>query len=1050
MHRVFSRVNSFFTLSIFIITLLIFVAVFISHGVCLIKHAKFIHKQSGTIINVQDIGSSWAKNFSLFKVSFYNVSIQKINEDKAEKIVSEIVLALNFKSLYLNFKHSITQSGLNAYDNPVVYFNFKGISIEKIDDFISKHQPKNHYYYIKKRDQEIILSNLLVFLNKYQLNNFKVELHFDDLDLKRIFKKYDALKFIKNNAHIKKIIFYSAVNSKEYIGQIRIKYSLNDRDSTISGIVLRQTIKDNPVAEIIHGIKSRDYTNLVMKLYGYVDQYVTYGNEAPTVINSNDFADFLLSYNISYKDVFFEGAINSLTVQLPSLNNKKVPVKNFKTEGRYNSKLKNLRVKKFSFYLLDNNKPINFSGNLSISSNNHLDLILNSNNKFNGKDIFNYWPINQSQNAKNILFGIVKNTFIESGKLKIKTLLGKGISALDLELKISDTVLHQKIHENHYELKVDTGNIKIGLNGVKLTSDKISINNILYATNANLFIPFVKNNIPVSTTFNFNINTTAKILESFYKEIFKDKYESEVIDGKILLDVKSEISRKKTFNLKDISFKINAKIGNLVIKNNKKTYNINSNDLKLSLDNGHLNAKGDIAYNKIKIEKIHFISNILEKSDTRKQSVDFILPLDQKFFVEMFNKQGSLIDLQGHIIGNFSNFPKHNIVKLNLQNTDISIPVLGINKLKDNSGDLNFSLGKNMGPGELNITNIDLKIPNMIVSGEIVLDIVNYNLKNTDLSFKKFFNNIFDFQYSSPDSSKNKHIYKINGSIIDALNVKQIINNIQKNTKQENKKEIISEFDIASKIIRWGSKDILSNLNINFNIQNNEIKKIDGSAYTNGKNGYARIFFDEPIFAFIVHNTGAFSYDLFSLKSLRKGNLSVYANLNNSAIKGDLYLNNFKVLQSPLLTTILRIFALSGINILQILTNGIDFSNMHCDILLTQELLSLKKCQAFSDILLLSADADINIMHNSGRVEGMIVPSSFINLPMMLLQRILGNKNTSLLDSLEGRQNFSINWKDSGAPVVKTNPISFVLPSIFSYFFSQKKTIDNNDVKDLS
>ncbi len=1061
MHRVFSRLNSFIILNLFIVVLLIFISILISHSVGLIKHAEFLHKQSGTIININDVGYSWGKKFSSFKVRFSNISIKKIHEYNSEKIISDVVLTLNLKSLYKNLKHSVTNQSLNADDYPVVYLNVKGISVEKISDFLLKHKPQNSYYYIKKRDQEIILNNLIIFLNKYHFDNFKIELHFDDLDFQKIFKNYATANFVNNNIGIQKITFFSAVNSKDYIGQIRIKYSLNNRDGTISGLVLRQPIKSqNTISEMIYGIRQSDYTNLVVKLYGYIDQFITYGNEKINLISSDDFADFLISYNISHKDTLFEGKINSLKIQLHNLGDKKISMENVNIEARYNSKLKTLRVKKFDLDLLENKKAINFSGNLSISPDNYLELSLKTNNKFNGRKIFNYWPIHKGQKVKNILLDIVKHAFVESAELKIKTLLNQkvsnNLSSLEVNLKISDALLHKKIYDKNYALKADLGNLNIGLHALKITSDQIVINDILHANDVDILIPFYKSDSPTHSDIKFKINTSAKILENLYEEIFKETqgYQGKVIDGKISLDVKSTIATNKKFNLNDIVFIMNAKIQNLFLKNQKKTYNINSNDLKLHLSNGELKATGELEYNKIKIKKLNLLSHILDKSDGRikdyQYSINFILPLEQKSLVELLKRQNFMIDLKGYVIGTFSNFKNSKTIKLDLNNTDISIPTLGINKSKHHHGNLNFALTESINSQELNISGIKLTIPEVSMSGEMILDTQNYNLKNTKLSFEKFFNNVFDLEYSYPEKSKNQHIYKINGSTIEVLDLQKIIKNMQKNLKKDYKTDSVHNFDVVAETVRVDSKDLLKDLKIRFIVQNNEMKKVDGAAYTSGKKGYVRIFFDSPVFAFVLHNTGQLSSDLFNSKSLQKGNLSVYANLNDSILKGDLYFKNFKVLQSPLVTTILRIFAFSGSNILQILTNGIDFSNMHCDISFTKQMMYLKQCQAFSDVLLLGADAEVNFTNNSGLVEGMIIPSSLINLPIILLQRIFTDRKTNLLDSVEGRKNFSINWDNSQKAIIKTNPISFVLPGIFSYFLSQKKTINQDNIKEVN
>jgi hypothetical protein len=61
------------------------------------------------------------------------------------------------------------------------------------------------------------------------------------------------------------------------------------------------------------------------------------------------------------------------------------------------------------------------------------------------------------------------------------------------------------------------------------------------------------------------------------------------------------------------------------------------------------------------------------------------------------------------------------------------------------------------------------------------------------------------------------------------------------------------------------------------------------------------------------------------------------------------------------------------------------------------------------------------------------------------LQKILNKKSKSLLDGLEDRQNFTISWRANEKPVIQTNPISFLLPTIFSNIFSKKKTFKHKD-----
>ena len=140
---------------------------------------------------------------------------------------------------------------------------------------------------------------------------------------------------------------------------------------------------------------------------------------------------------------------------------------------------------------------------------------------------------------------------------------------------------------------------------------------------------------------------------------------------------------------------------------------------------------------------------------------------------------------------------------------------------------------------------------------------------------------------------------------------------------------------------------------------------------------------------------------------------------------------------------------LSSSNIFTLLSNGIFFTNMSCNFASNNHIVHLKNCKAFSDAALLNIDAVIDINKNIGDIEGMVIPTNILNLPLMLLQKLTGNKK-SLLDGVEQRKNFSIHWQNDNKPVIITNPISFVLPSIFSILFSHKKTIINPLKNDLT
>ena len=283
-----------------------------------------------------------------------------------------------------------------------------------------------------------------------------------------------------------------------------------------------------------------------------------------------------------------------------------------------------------------------------------------------------------------------------------------------------------------------------------------------------------------------------------------------------------------------------------------------------------------------------------------------------------------------------------------------------------------------------------------------------------------------------------------------------IIDNIKKEKDQSFLKRQNIALDeevnlmISSDRLLLNKKVILENLVLKLNLKSGNIVKIDGYAYGKDRNGYIRIFFDAPFFALIINNIGYLTDEALQIKTINRGSLGLYLSMQdfnlNGKVEGDLYLNNFKLLKSPLLSTILKIYALSGFsvkNIFQMFNNGINFSNMHCTISSNNKLMLFENCQAFSDAMLLSAEAKLDLYSYNGELEGLIIPKNFLNAPIIFLQQILSKQGKTLLDDMEDRQNFSIIWSPNKEPIIQTNPISFILPSIFNNFFSKKKTVKN-------
>ena len=107
-------------------------------------------------------------------------------------------------------------------------------------------------------------------------------MQFDDFDLQKTSTTYSNSRLQKNSLQIKKLIFFSAVKSSDFIGQIRLNYQLNNKDATLLGFVLRQKIaKQSLISKILYGVKDSDYATLPLKLYGYSNQFISYGTDRP-------------------------------------------------------------------------------------------------------------------------------------------------------------------------------------------------------------------------------------------------------------------------------------------------------------------------------------------------------------------------------------------------------------------------------------------------------------------------------------------------------------------------------------------------------------------------------------------------------------------------------------------------------------------------------------------------------------------------------------------------------------------------------------------------
>lgn len=1020
MYSVFQGLKKFITIIIFILVFVVFSITCIRNSVLSVKHSEIKYNNFG--IRFGSIDYSVGKNISNFKLVLSDISILSSNSQESQIVVKEAIIAINFRAIYFELKQSFDEN--KKFDYPIFYFGLKGISIQNAINFIEKNRLSNDYLNIKKRDNQTILSNILLFLNKYQLNNFKIELQFDDFDFQKISETYNSSKLQKNHLQLKKLIFFSAVKSSDFIGQIRLNYELNNKDITLLGLVLRQKIvKQSLISKILYGVKDSDYATLPLRLYGYSNQFISYGIDKPKIIHFDDFYDIFISYNIKNKDAFFELLNSAVNVQIPDLKYSEISLKNLNLEGRYHTDLKSLRVNKFNFNLLHKSKNIGFGGKLYLSEKSS-EIFVQSHDDFDASYIYDYWPHGKAEKLMEILKGLIKKGKIsKNAEVSIKNDLKSEFPDVELKLKAVDVQLEKNLYEQSHILETSQANVKIFNKKVIISSDAASINNSIDVNDINVIIPFgIGPNI--KTKVDFNATTTIANLEKF----FFGKNEHGIIKGDIFFSTHYEIPHIKDVSPINASMYTEAVVQDLLIKKGTKTHAFDSKNIKINLNNKSLNASADVRYEDIDLLEVLFSAKLQKNHDNSikflKESLHFTIPLNQQKVQNIFDRND--IQFHGTTLGSFDF--KSEAIKLDLENVAFEVPFLKVKKSAKDSGMMSFKLDED----EQKISDIKLDIPGVEMTGDIKLN--GRIFSNAKLNFEKLNTNKFSLEFN------NNNEYKISGTKIEFSDVQQVIDYFKQSKDKSSKSNHL--FDIFIADLTLDKRSLLKDLKVKIGIKNGKIIKADGETYSPKKDAYTRLFFDQPVFALIVNNVGQFSYDTLKSKSLKKGWMSVYADYNGERLTGDLYAKQFKLLESYLLSTILRIYSFSSNNIFELLTNGINFSKMHCNVFFAEDILHLDDCQAEGDTVLLNADARFNFANDSGEIEGMVVPTSIINLPIIFLHRLFTGKKANLLESAEDRKNFSIKWEEGSKPIIQTNPFSFILPSIFGYIFAQKRTMN--------
>lgn len=991
MHRIFSIILSAFIKLFAIGSIFLLFSSCIMFNVIMIKHIEIV--KNNIVIFIHDIEYS-VKNGN-FTLGLTNITLQNIHNRESVALPNIYLTAKTYK-IYRNFFSAERQRMFTVQIN--------NIDANNIMRFLFK-QNKNvsREFYFNERDREIILSNILIFLNKKYLNNFKVELFFKSWNFQDI----------ANNIQIKKVIFNSSA-SKDYLGQFTIDYEINSQSNVLTGLIFRELQnKKNILSEILYDMQT--HTHFVIEFYGYTKANV---DIQKNTLHSDGFIKLKASYDIKNNDVYLHNNIESLRVES---SHQVLLLNDLVLEGRYTDKA--LLIKNFTFNLCFEKEKFPFSGNLNFVYNKFFELFIQSHQAINTNTVFKHWPI-YGQKVKTKLENLVQSGVVENANFFLKILLqNEKYSILDLHsnFTVRNALLKQNIYNQYYNMTSDVIDVMIDLQGTQIMSKKAFIDQI-HVNDIRVFIPFRSH----ETKSEFEIISSAQNIQKYLKKFTS---ETELLQGDIIAKVNLIVPHNLKNNDLYMNGLLNLKNINFRYKNQKNV--LNAKDFHFTFKNKEIFTRGNVEYNKVLLEQLKLRGKF---DNINIESVQ--LSLNQKLIQ---NKLYSLnINANGNLLIHQQN--KNSFI-FDLNDVEIKHNIDSFKKFIGEAASIKFDFSTSKNTYSFN--NINLNFPLLVMNGDIKVYHDTSTVQEMNILFEKFLNSKFKLQY---DNNNDQHIYTITADIIDIADIERIIQEFKESQESGVAEKRVYIVRIDCNLVKLSSKDILKNLKISFFIQNGVVEKIDGEAYSTTQYGYFRLFLDKPVIALIINNSGNILKNSFDYSSLQGGNLSIYGFIeNNYSLNGDLYLNEFQLLESYFLSTIARIYALSGFsikNVFKLGNNGINFSDMHCHLKFSDDIMTLNACQAFSDAMLLSLDATINIKDNSGDIEGMVIPKSFFNTPIIFLQRFLGRKGETLLDAFKGHQNFSIIWKKNEKPVIKTNPVSFLLPSVFTYIFSQKKTLN--------
>ncbi len=977
------------------IKIIIFVVVCLGFSLTTLSNAKIIVENDYSV-SVESIKFEFDKNISDIKLKIYKIHLDDLKYGKQYKIISDGYVVFNLNLIYQKLKKAIGGVG----DEAIFYFCIKEIDLDCLAEFKSSRQVSVNksidYLYFK---QETFWQNVVSTLNKYYIKNLKVDLYFKKLDL----SKFERIKnFLGDNSvSIHKLSFSTIDSNHKYIGNITINYQLNNYSNNLNALIIRHF--DKPA-------------DLQMRIYSYLNGVFQLNSD--TKLSSNDFIQLFINSNFDNRLFLFDVDFNRINVEKRDFFSNPFEVVDGFFSGFYDGDNIIYDIAKIRFSIANNNSKYKFSG--SLRKDKFFELSLISHDTINSRLILDYWPVKFRSKLYGVLDKIIQDGSVKDVNFTISALPDKE-SFTAPKIKLNLKVLDCDIKYDEYKFFSHEINLALDENHTSIKSNKATFNRNINLTDIDIKIPFDSS----ASEIKFNLQSNGSALRQAIEKKVNKKFD--LSGGEIRSAVKINIPHAN--NLRPYDILIDCKWFLKKISFNDKL--IESKKMDFSYKKGKISLKGDFIYDQIAVKNLKLSAAIEQNRPFKIQSLNCKVPLSQKRIQSMLDK--IQIELGGTLDIHMN---ENNKFKLNLSEIYLE-KKFGLAKKVGDFGELEFILDNKA------FKNIKLLLADVEMDGEILLS--NDLVTSAEMKFKKFHNSSFDLKYIANSEYENEYI--IDGKKIDLSDISKMMEK-QKSSPTTIDQQKSSKISVKTKFLVDDKKDFMTHIDLSLLLNNNKIIKIDGFGY--GPTGYVRVFFDEPIVALIINNTGYFMKHSFNLKSLQKGNLELYGILaqqnNKLKFSGELYQYNFKLVESYLLSIFLKICAVTGFSltsVLQMVNNGIDFSSMHCFVEANEKSILFDKCQAFSNAMLLSLEAKVQLDEKKGHVEGLIIPKTGLNVPIILLQQILSKKGKTLLDGMDDKQNFSISWQNNEKPVVTTNTISFLLPSIFSNLFSKRKTIKN-------